>query len=237
MGINSRDASDLKFKQQLENEIAIVKDLKHPRIVTYLGHDYQDECLYIYLEYMAGGSLSQALTQFGCFEEPLVLSYAKEILEGLEYLHTHDPPVVHRDIKGGNVLVDLECHAKLSDFGCSKRASETDDTLCHTLKGSIPWMAPEVIKNTGYGRKADLWSFGCVLIEMATGKSPWGSFDNPMTAMYKIAMSDQTPPVPESLSARSQELIRLCVQRDANLRPSATSLLAHEALQNLNLDD
>lgn len=235
--INTSDRSDLKFKEQLENEIQMMKDLKHPRVVTYFGHDYVGDCLYIYMEYMAGGSLASALKQFGCFEESLVLSYAKEILEGLEYLHTHDPPVVHRDIKGGNVLVDLECHAKLSDFGCSKRATDDADTLCHTMRGSIPWMAPEVIKNTGYGRKADIWSYGCVVIEMATGKSPWGSFDNPMAAMCKIAMSDATPPIPQTLSSATQNFISLCTNRDATLRPDATTLLAHEALQIVDFDD
>ena len=234
--INTSDRSDMKFKEQLENEIQMMKDLKHPRVVTYFGHDYVGDCLYIYMEYMAGGSLASALKQFGCFEESLALSYAKEILEGLEYLHTHDPPVVHRDIKGGNVLVDLECHAKLSDFGCSKRATDAD-TLCHTMRGSIPWMAPEVIKNTGYGRKADIWSYGCVVIEMATGKSPWGSFDNPMAAMCKIAMSDATPPIPQSLSSATQNFISLCTNRDATLRPDATTLLAHEALQIVGFDD
>ena len=233
VGINPADSSDLKFKEQLENEIQIVKNLKHPRIVAYLGHDYMEDCLYIYLEYMAGGSLAQALRQFGCFEESLTLSYGREILEGLEYLHTRDPPVVHRDIKGANVLVDLECHAKLSDFGCSKRAN---DTMSHTMRGSIPWMAPEVIKNTGYGRKADIWSYGCVLVEMATGKSPWGSFDNPMAAMCKIAMSQETPPLPEGMSAPCLDLMSQCLQRDPLVRPDSSKLLAHEALQNVGVE-
>eukprot|EP00931_Biecheleriopsis_adriatica_P007106 TRINITY_DN10841_c0_g1_i2.p1 TRINITY_DN10841_c0_g1~~TRINITY_DN10841_c0_g1_i2.p1 ORF type:complete len:355 (+),score=59.55 TRINITY_DN10841_c0_g1_i2:69-1067(+) len=191
VAINSSDSMDLKFKEQLENEIKIVQDLKHDRIVAYLGHDYMDSCLYIYLEFMAGGCVSEALAQFGCFEESLVVSYTRELLEGLQYLHTRDPPVIHRDIKGANVLVDLECHVKLSDFGCSKR-TEPDSTMAHTLRGSIPWVAPEVLKGSGYGRKADIWSLGCVMIEMATAKHPWGSFDNPMAAMCKIAMSDAT---------------------------------------------
>ncbi|CAE6948090.1 ANP3 [Symbiodinium natans] len=123
--INASDSADMKFKDQLENEIQIVKELKHPRIVAYLGHDYMGDSLFIYLEFMAGGSLAQALNQFGCFEEPLLLAYTKEMLEGLQYLHNRETPVVHRDIKGANVLVDLDCHAKLSDFGCSKRSNDT----------------------------------------------------------------------------------------------------------------
>ncbi|CAE7522429.1 mkkA [Symbiodinium pilosum] len=135
---------------------------------------------------------------------------------------------------GANVLVDLDCHAKLSDFGCSKRSN---DTMSHTMRGSIPWMAPEVIKNTGYGRKADIWSFGCVVIEMATAKSPWGSFDNPMAAMCKIAMSDATPPIPEGVSPACQDFIGLCTRRDPADRPDATTLLAHEVLRNVCTED
>eukprot|EP00439_Symbiodinium_sp_Y106_P026643 s4310_g3.t1 len=230
--INASDSADMKFKDQLENEIQI--ELKHPRIVAYLGHDYMGDSLFIYLEFMAGGSLAQALRQFGCFEESLLLAYTREMLEGLEYLHTRETPVVHRDIKGANVLVDLDCHAKLSDFGCSKR---DNDTMSHTMRGSIPWMAPEVIKNTGYGRKADIWSFGCVVIEMATAKSPWGSFDNPMAAMCKIAMSDATPPIPEGVSPACQDFIRLCTRRDPADRPDATRLLAHDILKNVIVED
>merc|ERR1719414_1149544 len=185
--INQADEADLKFKRDLENEISIVRALKHPRIVSYLGHDNIDSCLYIYLEYMPGGSMAQVLAQFGALDENLLVLYTRELLEGLEYLHTRDPPVVHRDIKGGNVLVGLDCRVKLSDFGCSKR---TQDTWSCTMKGSIPWMAPEVIKHTGYGRRADIWSFGCVMIEMASASSPWGKFDNPMAAMHKIGMSN-----------------------------------------------
>jgi len=228
--INTDDEADMKFKKELENEISIVKDLKHPRIVSYLGHDYMNGCLYIYLEYMAGGSLAQVLAQFGALDESLLVLYARELLEGLEYLHTRQPPVVHRDVKGANVLVGLDCRVKLADFGCSKR---TQDTWSCTMKGSIPWMAPEVIKHTGYGRSADVWSFGCVLIEMAAGSNPWGKFDNPMAAMCKIAMSSLTPPVPEFLSTECRGFVGLCVQRDPAARPTASKLLEHELVRDL----
>lgn len=228
--INSSDATDLKFKDQLENEVQILKELKHPRIVAYLGHDYMDSFLYIYMEFMAGGSLAQVLRNFGCFEESLIVKYTRELLEGLEYLHSRERPVVHRDIKGANVLVDLDCHVKLSDFGCSKRDT---DTMSHTMRGSIPWMAPEVIKSTGYGRKADIWSFGCVMIEMATSKSPWGRFDNPMAAMCKIAMSEETPPLPDEVSQACKDFIGICTRRDPAQRLSATELLQHELVKDI----
>lgn len=222
--IDRKDETDVKFKNELENEIGICKELEHPHIVLYLGHDYINSRLYIYLEYMPGGSLAQVLSQFGPFDESLIATYARELLEGLEYLHTREPRVLHRDIKGANILVGLDCRVKLSDFGCSKR---TADTMSQSLRGSIPWMAPEVIQQTGYGRRSDVWSLGCVIIEMATARHPWGTFDNPMAAMVKIGMSNSTPPIPDSVSESCRDLISQCTQRDKEKRPLAGSLLAH----------
>jgi len=223
--IDKKVESDVKFKTALENEISIYKELQHPNIVSYIGHDYIDNSLYIYLEYMAGGSVSQVLSQFGAFDERLIATYAKQLLDGLVYLHTRQPVVLHRDVKGANILVGVDCGVKLSDFGCSKR---TADTMSLSLRGSIPWMAPEVIQQTGYGRRSDVWSLGCVIIEMATGRHPWGVFDNPMAAMMRIGMSDSTPPVPDFVSEACRDFIQQCTQRDKNKRPLANSLVEHE---------
>jgi len=230
--VDESDKSEMEFKAALENEISILKDLKHPSIVSYLGHDYIDGSLYIYLEYMPGGSLTQLMASFGAFEEHLAAVYARELLEGLEYLHSRRPPVLHRDIKGGNVLVSSDCHVKLADFGCSKR--HTDTLLTRTMKGSIPWMAPEVILQTGYGLAADVWSFGCVVLEMVTARSPWGSFDNPLAACYRIAMSNDTPAVPESLSKTCQDFLDCCLRREAAVRLSASELLLHAFVSELD---
>jgi len=229
--INAWDKNDLCFKEALEGEISILQNLKHPHIVSFLGHDCLDSCLYVYLEYMPGGSMTSVLRQFGPLDESLLVVYARELLEGLEYLHTRHPPVVHRDIKGANVLVGLDCKVKLSDFGCSKRAMET---FSRTMKGSIPWMAPEVIAHTGYGRAADVWSFGCVMIEMATGNRPWGDcLNNPIAACAKIAMSEETPPVPESLSRLCRDFIDSCLRREPIVRPSVAELLQHVLVQDI----
>jgi len=227
--IDGRLESDLKYKTDLENEVSIYKELSHPHIVGYLGHDYLDNNLYIYLEYMAGGSVAQVLSQFGPLDESLIATYSRELLEGLEYLHTQKPVVLHRDVKGANILVGLDCKVKLSDFGCSKRAA---DTMSQSLRGSIPWMAPEVIKQDGHGRRSDIWSLGCVVIEMATARNPWGSFDNPVAAMMRIGMSKESPPVPDHLSEVCQDFIRQSTQRDRGLRPNASQLLKHEFVIN-----
>lgn len=228
--IDQKDEHDVKFMKALENEITICQDLKHPHIVSYLGHDYIDSRLYIYLEYMAGGSMAQVLSQFGPLDESLVAIYTRELIEGLAYLHTREPPVLHRDIKGANILVGLDCKVKLSDFGCSKR---TSDTLSKSMRGSIPWMAPEVIQQSGYGRMADIWSFGCVLVEMGTAKHPWGHFDNPIAAMRRIGMSEDTPPLPEGISEPCREFIISCLRRDKTQRPTARELLQFQFVRDV----
>merc|ERR1712217_58917 len=101
------------------------------------------------------------------------------------------------------------------------------------MRGSIPWMAPEVIAHACYGRRADIWSFGCVAIEMGTARVPWGRFDNQMAAMLKIGMSKETPPLPEGISAVSEDFIRRCVVRDQTCRPTATELLEHEFVRDI----
>mmetsp|Transcript_96008 Transcript_96008/g.271755 ORF Transcript_96008/g.271755 Transcript_96008/m.271755 type:complete len:601 (-) Transcript_96008:180-1982(-) len=228
--IDSNSKSDKDYRASLENEIAIMRSLTHPRIVTYLGHDYIEDRLYIYLDYMPGGSLSQVLKENGPLDESLIAEYVRQLLDGLHYLHTRDPQILHRDIKGGNILVGSDCCVKLADFGCSKRAMET--MMTHTMmRGSIPWMAPEVIVHSRYGRAADVWSFGCLVIEAATARVPWGRFENQVAALLKIGMTKELPPLPEGVSEACHNFIELCVQRDATLRPCAGELLKHRFVQ------
>jgi mitogen-activated protein kinase kinase kinase len=122
-------------------------------------------------------------------------------VEGLAYLH--DNKVIHFDIKAANLLVDSEGTVKLADFGCSKKieATYSHSELVMSLKGSIPWMAPEVIKQTGSGRKADIWSVGCAVLEMLTARHPWPDFQNHLSAIMKIAMSNEIPEIPDHISS------------------------------------
>lgn len=228
VAIDQKDSTEIKFRESLQNEIDLYKDLQHPHIVSYLGNDFVQGRLYIYLEYMSGGSIAQVLSQFGPLEETLMRRYLGDLAKGLDYLHTRDPPVLHRDIKGANILVGLDRTVKLSDFGCSKRSGAT---AIHTLRGSVPWMAPEVMRQSGYGRKADIWSLGCVLIEMSTASPPWGRFDNCLAAMVRIAMSEETPPVPEHLSPACREIIGSCTRRSPEERPSAAQLWDYDFLR------
>mmetsp|Transcript_42624 Transcript_42624/g.110156 ORF Transcript_42624/g.110156 Transcript_42624/m.110156 type:complete len:537 (+) Transcript_42624:100-1710(+) len=229
--IDDRDEEGRKYKDKLEEELNICKHLRHPNIVSYLGYAYLDGCLHICLEYVPGGSIATLLQEFGALDAALVRKASRGLTEGLDYLHNHKPPIVHRDIKGANALVDLDFTVKLADFGCSKRGDCTKSFSCI---GSIPWMAPEVIRQQdGFGRKADIWSLGCTIIEMATGEKPWGNelfSKNVMFALNHIGQSDNVPSVPDCMSRSGQEFVQSCVQRDPATRPTTAEMLAHDFL-------
>ncbi|KAG0484417.1 hypothetical protein HPP92_008496 [Vanilla planifolia] len=133
-----------------------------------------DDKLYIYLEYVSGGSIHKLLQEYGQFGEPAIRSYTKQILSGLAYLHAKK--TVHRDIKGANILVDPNGQVKLADFGMAKHITGQSCPL--SFRGSPYWMAPEVIKNvSGCNLAVDIWSLGCTVLEMATSKPPWSQYE------------------------------------------------------------
>ncbi len=144
-------------------------------------------------EYVPGGSLKSLIAKFGKLTDVVVRNYTRQILLGLEYLHRNG--YAHRDIKGANCLVGNDGVIKLADFG-SSRHWRTDVTAGGgdgdgaEIKGTVGWMAPEVLKHEERRliswKKADVWSLGCTSIEMATGKAPWSQFDHPMTVLYHI---------------------------------------------------
>jgi hypothetical protein len=234
--IPSSNSANKEIVASFEMELNILQKLKHKHIVQYLGHETFDNSLHIYLEYMSGGNITNILSKYGALPEKTVKVYAKQILAGLIYLHENK--VVHKDIKGANILVDGDGTVKLADFGCStqfeKTLSNFDSFLANTIQGSIPWMAPEVVKETGYGRRSDIWSFGCTILEMATGKLPWShyQFDNPVAVLMKIATSDEIPLIPDSLSEDLKSFLSLCLQRDPTKRPHAQDLIIHPFLTN-----
>ncbi|KAF8798060.1 Pkinase-domain-containing protein [Phlegmacium glaucopus] len=211
----------------LEREIELLKNLQHENIVQYLYSSIDDEYLNIFLEYVPGGSVTALLRNYGAFEEPLVKNFVRQILQGLNYLHERD--IVHRDIKGANILVDNKCGVKISDFGISKKV---DDNLLTgnrinrpSLQGSVFWMAPEVVKQTGHTRKADIWSVGCLVVEMFTGEHPWAQLTQ-MQAIFKIGSSAR-PTIPSDISAEAQDFLRQTFEINYEARPSAMELLQH----------
>jgi mitogen-activated protein kinase kinase kinase len=224
-------ASDERRKTMtdaLEREIELLKDLQHENIVQYLYSSSDEEFFNIFLEYVPGGSVAALLRNYGAFEEPLVRNFVRQILEGLHYVHERG--IVHRDIKGANVLVDNKGGIKISDFGISKKLEDNlmPGNRLHrpSLQGSVYWMAPEVVKQVAYTKKADIWSVGCLIVEMLTGEHPWAQL-NQMQAIFKIGSFSAKPPIPSDISTDAQGFLDLCFELDHEIRPAAGDLLVH----------
>ncbi|XP_074320945.1 mitogen-activated protein kinase kinase kinase NPK1-like isoform X2 [Silene latifolia] len=220
----AKDKTQAHIKE-LEEEVKLLKNLSHPNIVRYLGTAREDEALNILLEFVPGGSISSLLGKFGSFPEPVIRMYTKKLLLGLEYLHKNG--IMHRDIKGANILVTDKGCIKLADFGASKKVVELATmTGAKSMKGTAYWMAPEVITQTGHNFSADIWSVGCTVIEMATGKPPWCQYQE-VAALFHIGTTKSPPPIPEHLSADGKDFLNKCLQTEANSRASASELLQH----------
>lgn len=218
-----------KRVQKLKMEVGLLKMLTHQNVVRYLGTDVCDSGDYvdILMEYVAGGSIKMLIQKYLGLDEAVIRSYSKQILKGLTYLHENR--IVHRDLKGANILLTPEGVIKLTDFGSAGQLGGNEDSICKSMKGSPYWMAPEVVKQEGHTTKADIWSFGCVLIEMKSGAPPWSDQSKDTKGVLKlISAPNSRPTLPADCSPDLHALIASCLMRDPALRPEASALLAHE---------
>lgn len=182
----------------LDQEIDTMQHLDHINIVQYLGCERKETSISIFLEYISGGSIGSCLRKHGKFEESIVASLTRQTLSGLAYLHREG--ILHRDLKADNILLDVDGTCKISDFGISKKTDNIyGNDKTNNMQGSVFWMAPEVIRSQGegYSAKVDIWSLGCVVLEMFAGKRPWAK-EEAVGAIYKIA-NGETPPIPEDI--------------------------------------
>lgn len=201
--VNPRAAAGDKAKMKemvtaLDQEIDTMQHLDHVNIVQYLGCERKESSISIFLEYISGGSIGSCLRKHGRFEESVVSSLTRQALSGLAYLHREG--ILHRDLKADNILLDLDGTCKISDFGISKKTDNIyGNDKTNSMQGSVFWMAPEVIRSEGegYSAKVDIWSLGCVVLEMFAGRRPW-SKEEAVGAIYKIANGEQ-PPIPEDV--------------------------------------
>ena len=198
----------------------------------YLLKDSPEGEVRIYMQYMSGGSLSSIIKQYGALSETIIAKFTKQIVLGLHYLHSHG--VVHRDLKGANILADSDGNVKLADFGASKHIQglpllADNSELCKSIRGSLYWMAPEILKRERYGRKVDIWSLGCVIIEMASGTHPWHDISTYSQLCLAVAQQ-KTPMIPEHLSDVCKELVRMMLDYNKRQRPNTSILLKHPFL-------
>lgn len=211
-------------------EIDLLKNLDHPNIVKYRGFVKSSESLNIILEYCENGSLHSISKNFGKFPENLVGIYMSQVLHGLLYLH--EQGVIHRDIKGANILTTKYGLVKLADFGVATRTTTFHES---SVVGTPYWMAPEVIELSGATTASDIWSLGCTVIELLDGKPPYHKLQ-PMHALFRI-VNDDHPPIPEGASPVVRDFLMQCFQKDPNLRVSARKLLKHPWIVNAKRSD
>ena len=212
---------------KIESEIEILSKLHHKNIVKYYGSSQSKNHLQIYFEYCENGSIEKMLKNYKKFSEKIIQKYTKEMLEGLEYLHAHS--IIHRDIKGGNILVDRNGICKLSDFGVSKKIKDDlDKTNSYSIKGTPNYMAPEIVKNNDIiTRFSDIWSLGCTVIEMINGKPPWSHIKNPFKVLFQIANSKSPPDIPKNCSFNLRNFISCCLKINPYERLNVCQLLRH----------
>ncbi|KAI4212487.1 MAG: hypothetical protein LQ351_004739 [Letrouitia transgressa] len=211
-------------------EIDLLKNLDHPNIVKYRGFVKSANSLNIILEYCENGSLHSISKNFGKFPENLVGLYMSQVLHGLLYLH--EQGVIHRDIKGANILTTKQGLVKLADFGVATRTTTLHES---SVVGTPYWMAPEVIELSGATTASDIWSLGCTVIELLDGRPPYHKLQ-PMHALFRI-VNDDHPPLPEGASPVVRDFLMQCFQKDPNLRVSARKLLKHPWIVNARRSD
>ncbi|XP_024973878.1 mitogen-activated protein kinase kinase kinase 18 [Cynara cardunculus var. scolymus] len=223
--VKSVEETSGRFSQALENEIRILKSLSSPYVVEYLGDDFTSELSSVvyrnlHMEYMPGGTVADMAEQG---EDATVRNYTRCVVSALSYIHRKN--IVHCDVKGKNVLIgENPGAAKLADFGS---AVEMSGPISGT-RGSPLWMAPEVVRGEYQGPESDIWSLGCTVIEMVTGKPAWE--DRGIDTLCQIGYSDELPKLPAHFSDELRDFLHKCLRRNPSERWSSDQLLQHPFL-------
>lgn len=233
MALKYVDIPDENARLEFYKEVDVLRSLRHPNIVQFLGACYTEPSVCIATEYMINGSLDHLLDRMNKsnkrFSIKKTIDLGMQISRGMNWLHKKG--IIHRDFKPANILVSEHNTLKIADFGLAHvkpRNSHELDNDAYGVIGTTWYMAPEVLRNQYYSAKADVYSFGVVFLELITGKRP---FDGTSAEMYSERTLDEAvirgrrPQIPEDCWPPFRNLIQSCFQEDPDLRPTMQEVL------------
>ncbi|MES1907424.1 MAG: hypothetical protein MHM6MM_000543 [Cercozoa sp. M6MM] len=221
-------------QRALQTELALMQRLRHPNIVKLYGFESTSRKLFIIMEYVAGRSLSEMIKSFGRLSESSAQAFTHQLLKAVAFLHEHH--IVHRDIKPQNLLINTEGDLKLADFGSAKQLMDILSSEAPSVGFAYTpiYVAPEVLRGDHrYDRRVDVWSVGCCVLEMLSGRPPWWQqdFQNPLTALYHIGQTEKAPKLSDEyrteLSREALDFLDKCLELRPAQRPDAATLLQH----------